>query len=367
MTNTEAKNRKRRAGFLFWSGLALIILVAGMVFYHSNDQDMNDGESLIRPVKLHRVGDETTLGVRHFIGRVDAVHTLDLSFQVGGHIARVPVQQGSLIAAGELIAELDADEYRLAAREAELQLEQARRDQERNRSLFERGAIPQAQMDQLQTTLELRQVALDTARRNLAHTRITAPFDALITRRLLDPHTNVQPHVPVVRVQNVEELWVHINVPEHLMASASDPEEFIAQAIFANQPDTPITLSYREHETEPDAVAQTYKVTFAMPRPDNGNVLPGMTVTVMLMPADIPESDARPIPVSALDSDSNGDFRVWVFDVQNQQVNPRTVQVLGMANDNKAIVTGLETSEQIVSTGTQLLLDGMQVRPFKDF
>ena len=347
-------------------GWALVALLVVMLV-RCNGNGVVDEDAGIRPVRLYQVGTTETLGARHFIGRVDAISTVDLSFQVGGRISEIPVQQGTLVPAGELIAALDPADYRLAVREAELQLEQARRDVGRNRSLYEKGALPQAQMDQIETQLELRRVALDTARRNLAYTRLSAPFDALITRRLIDAHSNVQPGAQVVRVQNVDELWVHINVPEHMMAAAEDASQIVARAVFSSQPDQQIELTYREHETEPDAVAQTYRVTFAMPRPESINVLPGMTVTVLLMPAELPEGEHQQLPASALDSDGEGGFRVWVYDETRGTVSTRAVEVLGMIDNRAAIVTGLQGNEQIVSAGTLLLRDGMRVKPFDGF
>ena len=350
----------RRIG---WALVALLVVL----LVRCNGNGGVDDDAGIRPVRLYQVGMGEALGARHFIGRVDAVSTVDLSFQVGGRISAMPVQQGTLVPAGELIAALDPEDYRLAVREAELQLAQARRDLDRNRSLFEKGALPRAQMDQIETQLELRQVALDTARRNLAHTRLTAPFDALITRRLIDPHSNVPAGAEVVRVQNVEELWVHINVPEHMMAAAEDASEIVARAVFSSRPDAPIELTYREHETEPDAVAQTYRVTFSMPRPESLNVLPGMTVTVLLMPAELPAEDHQQVPASALDNDGEGRFRVWVYNDEHGTVSPQPVEVLGMVDNRHAIITGLRGDEQIVSAGTLLLRDGMRVKAFEGF
>ncbi|PKM22301.1 MAG: efflux RND transporter periplasmic adaptor subunit [Gammaproteobacteria bacterium HGW-Gammaproteobacteria-14] len=320
-----------------------------------------------RPVKLHAVSVGAAAGARHFIGRVDAVSTVDLSFQVGGRITELPVQQGTLVPKGSLIAALDPADYRLALREAELQLEQASRDLERTRSLYERGNIPRANLDQIETTHHLRAVALDTARRNLAYTRINAPFDALVTRRLVDPFTNVQANAEIVRVQNVDEFRVHINVPENLMAAVNDPTAMTAQAIFHGHQDQPQDLLYREHETEPDAVAQTYRVTFGMPRPDAMNVLPGMTVSVRVTAALPMLAESHEIPPSALDSDENAAFRVWVYLADSGTVTPRPVQMLGLNEDNMALVLGLTGDEQIVSAGTHLLSDGMRVKPFDGF
>lgn len=353
----------RPARIVGWAVVALLVVL--LVRCGAGDDEL-PAESL-RPVRLYQVGESNLLAVRHFVGRVDAVSTVDLSFQVGGRIIDLPVQQGTVQRAGSLIAALDPADYQLAVREAELQLDQANRDLERARSLFERGSVSQASLDQAQTAHNLRKVALDTARRNLAYTRITAPFDALVTRRLVDPFTNVQPNMQIVRVQNVEEFRVHISVPENLMGAMEQADSIRAEAVFQSRPDQPVPLTYREHETEPDAVAQTYRVTFGMPRDEQFNVLPGMTVTVRLRAATPDEVAFFDIPPSALDSDEQGVFRVWVYQSETGSVTPRAVQMLGLNEEGQALVTGLQGDEQIVSAGLHLLHDGMRVLPFEGF
>lgn len=347
-------------------GWLLLVALAVLLARCSGGNDQQKVEAL-RPVKLYQVGESSAQAVRHFIGRVDAISTVDLSFQVGGRIVELPVQQGTILPAGSLIAALDPADYRLALHEAELQLEQASRDLERAQSLSTRGSVSQASLDQTQTAHNLRRVALDTARRNLAYTRITAPFDALVARRLVDRFTNVQPNMQIVRVQNVEEFRVHINVPENLMGTVEHPETIIAEAIFHSYPDQPVVLTYREHETEPDAVAQTYRVTFGMPRNEAMNVLPGMTVTVRVRAATPTEVTFFGVPPSALDTDEQSEFRVWVYHVDSGSVSPRAVQMLGINEEGEALVLGLNGDEQIVSAGLHLMHDGMRVQPFESF
>lgn len=354
---------QRRNG---WITLAALIVLTLLLSRCGGNGDDNAAIEP-RPVRLHQVGSNDADAARHFVGRVDAVNTVDLSFQVGGRIIDMPVQQGSFVTKGTLIAALDPSDYQLAVREAELQLEQAARDLERTRTLLERGTLSQSNFDQAETAHNLRKVALDTARRNLAYTRIVAPFDALVTRRLVDPFTNVPAGAHIVRVQNVEEFRVHINVPENLMAALESPQLLVAEAIFSNNPEQPLPLEYREHETEPDAVAQTYRVTFGLARQADKTILPGMTVTVRVRSVINRPDTIYEIPQSALDSNAEGNFRVWVYQPEKSAVVARPVKVLGVTEQGDAMVAGLAGNEQIVSAGVQLLHDDMPVTPFDGF
>lgn len=360
----EATPRRRGAGFTL--AIALIALAALGLAACQEGAAVEEAEQ-IRPVRLITAGETDALRERRFVGRVDAVSTVDLSFQVGGRIAGIPVRQGTLLAEGETIAMLEPDDYELALREARLQYDLAERDLERKRELVAREAISTAAFEQSEIEYGLRRVALDNAERNLTHTTITAPFDALVTRRLADPFSNVQAGTPIVRVQDVTELRVHINVPENLIGLVARPEMFRIEAVFPERPDTAFPLTYREHATEPDAIAQTYQVTLALEQPFDGTILPGKTVSVRVSLAQEMIAAAMTLPVSAIDTSPEGDFRVWIYDPDRQSVSARLVELGDVGEDRIAVREGIAPGEQVVAAGAHLMREGLRVRPFDSF
>jgi multidrug efflux pump subunit AcrA (membrane-fusion protein) len=69
------------------------------------------------------------------------------------------------------------------------------------------------------------------------------------------------------------------------------------------------------------------------------------------------------IPVSAVDTTSAPEPRVWIFDASTQTVAPRTVR-LGLPRENAImVIEGLAAGETVVSGGWWKLIDGMIVRP----
>lgn len=170
-----------------------------------------------------------------------------------------------------------------------------------------------------------------------------------------------------MRVQDVTELRLHIHVPEELVALVVDPERSRSEARFPSGPDAPTPLAYREHETESGPVAQTFRVTFGFPRPDDLSILPGMTAAVTTRFPDPDAAGALAVPVSAVDASAEGRFRVWVVDPEAQTVSPRFVE-LGPVKEAQALVlAGLEPGEVVVSAGTRLLRDGARVRPVERY
>ena len=322
-------------------------------------------EEPARVVKLIRVGEQSLLTGRRFVGRVEALSTVDLSFRVGGQLIEVPSQQGEVIPRGEVVARLDPTDYELAERRADAEYRLARRELERGRQLLDKNSISQSAFDEIRTRYELAEVQRDSARQELSYSVIEAPFDARITRRLVENHSNVQPGTAIVRVQDVTELRVAINVPETLVQHLADPERFQVEAELLALPGERFALEYREHVTEPDSVAQTYEVDFAIVDPAAAGAMPGMTAAVHVALAEGVEFGALMIPAAALDSDSEGNFRVWVYDAENHQVEPRSVQVGEVQEQVVPVLSGLQRGEQIVAAGAHLLHEGQRVRPLK--
>jgi len=151
--------------------MARVTLLLSMFFVLQTCQESTaeqDIEQEMRTVRLETVGQDRAEGVRRFVGIVDALSTVDLAFQVGGRITHMPVQQGAIVPRGGLIAELDGTDYTLAAREARVALELSTLDYERNRKMLDSGAIPRAVYDRAASDLELHELALSIAQRNLA-------------------------------------------------------------------------------------------------------------------------------------------------------------------------------------------------------
>jgi len=321
----------------------------------------------MRTVRVETVSANNTLMQRRFVGRIEAVSTIDLSFQVPGRMIDLPAKEGLFIAKGQVIAALDDNDYRLVREQTQAQLNLAKLDVVRKRNLFKSGSLPKAMLDQAETQYTVSQIALQTAKRNLSYTRIIAPFDALLSQRLIDNYTNVSAYQKIVRVQDLTELRVHINIPENMVKLLKKTSEFKAVVVFKDRPKQYFPLSYREHVTEAGSVAQTYEVIFGLPREHNQHVLPGMTVAVIISKKKGAGAPKFAIPVSAIDYDEEGKPRVWIFDVKSNTVASRSI-VLGTIKKYKIpVLSGLQQDDQIVTAGAHLLREGMTVRRFVAF
>jgi RND family efflux transporter MFP subunit len=139
----------------------------------------------IRPVHAVKVGDLKAILGREFPGRAKARHEVDLSFRVSGPLVSLPVDVGSQVKKGDIVAVIDPRDYQTALDSAQANLSVA----QSNLLAMERGARPE-EVEQLKAALaqaeaEYRKAAADHQRNEkLVGTPALsqAEFDATLAR-----------------------------------------------------------------------------------------------------------------------------------------------------------------------------------------
>jgi RND family efflux transporter MFP subunit len=102
----------------------------------------------IRPVYAIKVGDLKALQGREFPGRAKARHEVDLSFRVSGPLVSLPVDVGSQLKNGDVVAAIDPRDFQTALDSAQGNLSMARE----NLLAMERGSRPE-EIEQLKASL----------------------------------------------------------------------------------------------------------------------------------------------------------------------------------------------------------------------
>lgn len=321
--------------------------------------------SPIRAVKLIQVGGEATQLERVFFGKVAARETLDLSFEVGGRLIMFDAQEGQFLAEGTQIAAMDLAPFERSVERAELQLRQADRDLARAQTLVQSNFASETQAENAETARDLAAVSLRQATDALEDAALHAPFRALVASRLMPNFANVSPGQPIVRLHDMSEVRVEIDVSERLFQSMSNVTgvSFVGTSpLFEGE--VPLTL--REFNAETQSIGQSYRVKLALPSTQvPTTIIPGASITVT---ARLRSTDTATItlPPSAISITDDG-ARVMVYtpssDRETGTVDLVPVSVAS-ANGTQITVTGLSANQMIVGAGIQMLREGETVRPF---
>ncbi|WP_198781170.1 efflux RND transporter periplasmic adaptor subunit [Shewanella putrefaciens] len=339
----------------------------------------------IRPVKLFEVVQLEGGDFRTFPARVAANSRAELSFRISGQLTELALVEGQTVTEGSLLAKLDdRDAYNnLMTREAEHELLAA--DFKRKVELLNRKLISQSEFDSTQAQLKSAKAALAAARDQLSYTRLTAPFNGTIAKRLVDNHQIVQANQGVLTLQNNNLLDVSIQVPEAMAASLNEyikQPNFSAKVRFSALEGIEFDARFKEYSTQVTPGTQAYEVVFSLPQPKDIQLLPGMSaeLTLALVKATehskIPVTAVDPItemapitaivPVTAIDkSDQDGKVQVWLYQAQSGEVSPVEVTLGRVTNQGIEILGGIKKGDLIVSAGVSQLSNGMKVKPLR--
>ncbi|MGA0597745.1 efflux RND transporter periplasmic adaptor subunit [Enterovirga sp. CN4-39] len=178
-----------------------------------------------------------------FIGRFDAVDTVDLRARVTGYLEKVHFEDGAIVKAGELLFTIDPRPYETALRSAQASLasatarsEFAQTDLERATTLQRTGNISEQLADQRRQALQTAQseadsarAAIDRAKLDLEYTQIRAPISGRISRRLVSVGNLIQPNETLLTTMvSLDPIYFYFDVDEraylaYLQGFASTP------------------------------------------------------------------------------------------------------------------------------------------------
>lgn len=315
-------------------------------------------------VKLLAVSPDDEQNHRQFFGRVAAKQSVDLAFQVGGQLRDFPVLEGTVVEQGALIAQLDLEPFELARDQAQAQADQANRTLERLQQLQGR-TVSGVTVEDAQTQADLAAISLRNAERALEQATLHAPFDALVASRNVANFSTVGAGTPVVRLHDMSEIRVEIDVPEVLFRQAGKDPDFEIYATFPGT-DARYALTPREFNAETAGVGQTFRISLGMEPPEDQTILPGASVTVNVIRD---WGDAHPVvPISAVLTDNDGSASMMVFTGEDEGTVARTPVTITPTGDGRVYITdGVEDGQEIVVSGAGLLQDGATVRRFTGF
>lgn len=300
-----------------------------------------------------------------YSARVAPYRTVDMAFQISGKISDLNLKEGVKLRRGTLVAALDAGPFERKLRANRIHYKQASVEFERAKPLLERGAISKREIDNKQAAFELAKVELEKSEADLSYSRLYAPFDALVSRRLVETRGYVTPGVSIARLQDISKIYFEIEVPERAMRLYQSGKLLAARAYIGGDINQAFVIRYAEHSTEPDAVTQTYRVVFVMDYPQGVNITPGINAKVTLRSSREGEPSRLAVPVGAVSGDYKNDFFVWVYQPDEQTVHKRHVAV-GQINGRRiTVLSGLKSGEQVVVAGTSQMTEGLRVHPFQ--
>jgi len=329
-------------------------------------------EVVARPVKLFQISEQQQGNIRQFPAVVEPTENARLTFRVSGKLTELKVRPGQEVKKGQVLARLDATDFRLKLDQAQARFQLAKAQYDRAASLIGQKLVPQATFDEAKAQLQVAEADLKTSQTNLTYTELIAPFSGTVSRSLVENHENVAAQQAILELQLRDMVDVVIQVPEDVIATVKKDVPYQPDVVFDSYPSLSFKASIKEWDTRADPATNSFKVVFSMPTPAEFNVLSGMTANVIADLSQFTSLSQHHIQVpatavfAAADQPVNAAERfVWVYIPELQQVERRAVTTGRLTAQGIEILSGLQSGEQVVTAGTQQLQQGQKVRPWQ--
>jgi RND family efflux transporter MFP subunit len=321
----------------------------------------------VRPVRtvtveLQEGGEKVSL-----TGEIQPRYQADLGFRVNGKILERPVDVGTQVKKGDLLARLDPQQYRqdleVAKSEiavAEAEVTRSKAQEYRQRELLKNGHTTQVAYDQALKTFRTAEARLDAARarqvqasENLGYTELKADNDGVITAIGADPGQVVSAGQMVVRLAQPGEREAVFNIAEGTFKKR--PTDPTVTVHLVSNPEIETAGKVRYVSPQADPATRTYTVRVSLPdAPPQMRLGANVVGTVTL-----DQGPTVSIPGTAL-FQKDGKPAVWLVEKDSTvQLKPITVQ--RYQGDSVVVGDGLTQGDAVVTAGVQKLLPGQKV------
>ena len=322
-----------------------------------------------RPVRVMPAGMSSLSDISYLPAEVRPRYEQRYGFRVPGKIARRLVDVGQVVKAGQVLAVLDSQDVLPAINAQAAQVEVAKTDWvlqqselKRQQELRDKGFVSGAALERQAATtaaadarVKAAQSQLANAKNGLTFQTLTADKAGVVVSVDAEAGSVVAAGQSVVRVAQLGEKELVVNVPERAVGQMKQAKGFMAQLDAI--PGKTYAATLRELAPAADAASRTYAAKLSITNADEALKL-GMSATVRL---DLGAAQVIVVPNTALYTRDNV-TRVWLVDRATETVRAVEIKLGESTNEGVTVASGLKPGDLVVTAGANLLQAGQKVR-----
>ena len=313
------------------------------------------GQPAALPVVTADVVRETVSNFLVATTTLSAERALDVLARASGEVVEVLVEEGDAVREGQLLAQLDPSDARLALAEAQAHYDNIQREYARTAELAKHGGVTDQELDNQRYQIELRTIALDRSRQQLADTEVRSPLTGIVGERSVNRGATISANTRLFHVLDLDPLLAVIHIPAAGRQSLGAGQGVQIQAAGGVQATGVIDRISPVVEAESGTVKVTVQLDGA--GTDAGALVPGSFVTVLVPTETRPNVVVVPKRAILLERDQSIVYRV------QEGVAVRTPVTVGLsAQDLVEVTSGLSAGDTVVTVGQESLRDGAPVR-----
>jgi len=285
------------------------------------------------------------------VGTVQSIDQAVIAAKVTGTIEEMPVVLGSTVKAGDLLVKISAGEISARAIQAEAQLEQARRNLDRERKLLQKNAATSENVKSLEDMYKVAEAVHSEAVTMLSYITVTAPFDGVITAKMSNVGDLATPGIPLLHLEDNSRLQVETSIPETLVLQIQPGDTLLVHIPAANL-DLQGTVAEIAPVIDPLSRTATVKINITPgPRLRSGQfarvIIPGDRKKSLFVPSTVIHSFGQ---------------MEKIFVSSQNKAHLRLIRTGMVVDDLTEVLAGLDPGETIITTNSSQLVDGQPIK-----
>jgi len=398
--NSASAPSGKGSGKIWLAAAAVIVVVAGLAFWWwSTPTGVPVHVVAAQAIATGGAAGTGAGSVLDASGYVVARRQATVASKITGKMVELDIEEGDHVTAGQVIARLDDTNIRAGLNQATAQLDYAKaslaetqvnlanaqRDYDRQKSLMQGHFVSQATVDNAQTTLDALRAQLATQRsnvdvvarglsvaeRNMDDTIVRAPFTGIVTVKAAQPGEMVSPisagggftRTGIGTIVDMDSLEFQVDVNENFINRVK-PGQKVSAKLNA-YPDWQIPAHVTAVIPTADRSKGTVTVRIGIDDTKDARILPEMGVRVSFL-EDQPDASSGSAPAAGVSLPSaavqaSGTSGV-VFVVHDATVERRAVKLGASGADSVTVLSGLTAGERVAIGDFSRLKDGVKIQ-----
>lgn len=307
------------------------------------------------PVEIATIRTGTLARTTMVSGALEPIRTVGVNAQLAGALTSVRAEEGNVVWAGQVLAEVDAREITAQVRSAEAALEFARSTAERSAQLYKDRVMTAAEYERDKAALAAAEASHDQLRTRLGFASVRAPIGGVVTEKRVEAGDVVQNQARLFTIADVSTLVARVLVSELDVSGIreGDPVEVSVDALGGSR----FQARVRRVFPAADTATRMVPVEVALGGSAAKLLKPGYLARVTFKLGE--RSNVLLAPFAALVGTPQSRA---VFIVKGDKAERRAVRVGGASGNQVEVLEGLAVGDSVVVAGSDQVRDGGTVR-----
>ncbi|MES2240235.1 MAG: efflux RND transporter periplasmic adaptor subunit [Bacteroidota bacterium] len=349
------------------TGIIIIVALALIGFILTKNKESNEAKIAIVAEKNAAVSVKVAAVKTEEIsldfvanGNFEPKQELSLEAEKSGKVIQVLAKEGDRVTVGQTLAIMRGDAINVNAQAAEAAYLNAKADYSRFDNAYKTGGVTKQQLDQSKVALTNAEANYKQAKINIGDTRIKAPINGIINKKLIEPGSMLaaMPPTKMFEIVNVNTLKLKVTVNESQVANLKIGNNITVKS--SVYPDKDFTGKITFIAPKADS-SLNFPIEIEITNNANNDLKAGMYGTAVFKSAQ-QKQNLTVVPRTAFVGSVSSN---QIFVVENGIAKLKTVTAGRILGDKVEILNGLSDGELVITTGQINLQDGNSVEVIK--